>query len=598
MTAPKVYRGSTADTRLVEQKKNVQEVREDPNTKGSPEPGTQKYIEARSARAQEIREATPGMTQSDAIRQAGAEIRGVKAPPLISPIKPPTPKGVTREEVESFAEEHGMSPQAATDTIIRFQASPTDPEFAPLTTSEQQSLIRTAKPADQIVQYPDARGQTVIVSTDAVKKLDKLGGEAKFDAMKSLRILPRGAVYIPGREGVNYLTEDKADELRKSSPLLYNVLLTVGVEAAEREGVRLKRVATAKALKPYTDKQGNIDFAAAANAIRLGKTKVRTALIGAGYEASDINQAVKQSKDNIFIGGMIMPIKDWNTIPEVYQNIALKANNFDAMDKAWEADIKKFETTLKTDHPKLFTLYKTKGVAAYNTEVDRLKVEYDKNIAAVTTLKGTKHYTPEEVLPPGMFGPPIPEAYNLVGAMKEGYIKEVRILFPEEAIKEAQSIIREEEKAATLDVARYKREQLWRNTHTMEVVTATERKAIIAKKPADKDKFVKEQPALVLAVDPKWVNDLRDRPESDPERQVYKEQWKKKIVDTAMYASLFATPYIPGAFGAVATRVLGPAFSGAIKAASFITTGGTALAKSPIISAIPRFASQVIVGLG
>jgi len=96
---------------------------------------------------------------------------------------------------------------------------------------------------------------------------------------------------------------------------------------------------TARILEPFTDKQGNIDILAAANAIRLGKENVRKALIDAGYKASDIKTLVTQSKDNIFIGDQMMPIKTWNTIPEQYQTIALK-EGWGAMSKAIDKDNK------------------------------------------------------------------------------------------------------------------------------------------------------------------------------------------------------------------------------------------------------------------
>jgi len=54
--------------------------------------------------------------------------------------------------------------------------------------------------------------------------------------------------------------------------------------------------------------------------------------------------------------------------------------------------------------------------------------------------------------------------------------------------------------------------------------------------------MVKYEPALVLAVDPDWVNKYRDLPKDDPRRVAYLQKWQTKVLDTANFALLAASP--------------------------------------------------------
>lgn len=65
---------------------------------------------------------------------------------------------------------------------------------------------------------------------------------------------------------------------------------------------------------------------------------------------------------------------------------------------------------------------------------------------------------------------------------------------------------------------------------------------------SERDKFVRDQPALILPADPDWQK-LKDRPRDDPERQAYLRQWQDKVIDAATFASLAAMPYTMGAIG-------------------------------------------------
>lgn len=105
------------------------------------------------------------------------------------------PSGVKVSEVEAFAKKHGMSDKAAAETLTRFQNDPTRPEFAPLTTEEKQSLIDTAKPKVEVKLVEMIEGQPkVLITPVALKKLATIprGTEEYFDAMKALRLIPKG----------------------------------------------------------------------------------------------------------------------------------------------------------------------------------------------------------------------------------------------------------------------------------------------------------------------------------------------------------------------------------------------------------------------
>jgi len=227
------------------------------------------------------------------------------------------------------------------------------------------------------------------------------------------------------------------------------------------------------------------------------------------------------------------------------------------------------------------------------------RAAYDKAMAAVEPYKRKTPSIREEGAIAGVpfeRYKPAPDTYNLVGAIKGGYLKEVQKLFPPETITAAQEIIKAEETVATKEVARYTGDKWWYYDpeYGPRVILEEERKKVEAGDP--NAKITKYRPALVLAADPEWQT-LKDRPASDPERQAYLEEWGKKVFDTVSFAALAATPWSLGGISAVGMKALPHIFSGVTKAGSFIVTGGTSLAKAPVLSSIPRVATQLVVGV-
>jgi len=136
------------------------------------------------------------------------------------------------------------------------------------------------------------------------------------------------------------------------------------------------------------------------------------------------------------------------------------------------------------------------------------------------------------------------EQYDLAAALRKGIDPDgLKQIFPPEIVKEAQKFNKEMEQAAKTE--ELYQATMWRNLRTHEIITGAERKAIIRKNPEMQDWIVKEQPALILPLDPKW-QELKNRPKSDPERRAYVAKWQDKAIDAVAFASLAATPYTLG----------------------------------------------------
>lgn len=262
-----------------------------------------------------------------------------------------------------------------------------------------------------------------------------------------------------------------------------------------------------------------------------------------------------------------------------------------------------WEQQLKETQPVLYQIYKEKGYSGYVEEIAKQIKDWDDYQAAVKALR--PHYTPTGTPSEATREKGAPGTYDIIGAIKAGKISYVQKLFPDEVIQAARALIDAEEKAATTEALRYQGDKWW---YQGRLVTDDERRRIIDDWDANtqpgilkgenpSNLMVKQQPALILAVDPQWQL-LKDRPKDDPERKRYVEKYQQKLIDLANFVALAATPYTMGAIGSVGMKVVPAAVSGAMKAGSLVTTGSTILARAPIVSAVPRMAAQVIVGLG
>ncbi len=174
---------------------------------------------------------------------------------------------------------------------------------------------------------------------------------------------------------------------------------------------------------------------------------------------------------------------------------------------------------------------------------------YDKMVSDITPFR-----TEVGKLGPGEFGPEVPEGlkwqYDIAGFIRRHpeNIPLVKEFFPPNTAGNAIKFNKEMEKSAKTE--ELYREQPWLNIRTGDVITAEERTAIISLHPQAQDEYVKQQPALLLPVDPKW-QELKDRTKSDPERVAYVRQWQDKMIDFATAVSIAATPYTMGVIGAV-----------------------------------------------
>jgi len=343
----------------------------------------------------------------------------------------------------------------------------------------------------------------------------------------------------------------------------------------------------------YID-NGVLDLQQAIVAIRRGDRSVEQGLIDAGYKASDIQNLVKQSTENIIIGDKSLPIDQWNKLPEEYQNIALR-QDFDAMDKAIKADTKEFESKHITIGDKAMPIKewneldpKYQSIALSQNSFDAMveaidaeKMAQDKAIAAMETYK-TK------------------DGYDLLKASSKGETTETMKLagFDDKEIKWAtDAVIASKETGIALP-----NEVKWERV-TGEIVTNEQFKDIIKEKPAEQDYYRKTVPTVKrMAIE--GISTLF----FSPTRQVLPEVTKEDIggleyavggAQLAMWAIPFMPKGIMGVASAGAAGVLGlnlgTNWGGLSTGQKALGVAGVVLVSLPAMAAVAKTAIPVAV---
>lgn len=443
-----------------------------------------------------------------------------------------------KDLVEAFADQYGMSPRAAEDTIRRFQRNRYSGEFSGLTPDAYGALAATAEaarnmPAAQqaIAELAENQGMSTKAAAETVLRYIVDPGAGEFEVLSP---------------------EAKRDLDVVAGVATPNALSAISYRAAVDAVERLNDT-----IAPYLNDEDTIDSLKAARAIRLGDKELRRALIKVGIKAEDIDRLVRFDASHITIGDSSIPISEWNQLDPKYQVIAVQ-KGIAAMTAAMRSDYDAYKRSVAN-------MEKFKGQVTVFP--GGAPFEYYEGSGSPVSAKAEYSY--------------LQDTYDLVAAIKAGYIKDVRRLFPPETVKLAQDFIKAEEKAAVQTVADYAGERwLYRSKDGSKIITEAERQQILEKTPRAADAMVRYQPALILPVDPNW-QELKDRPKDDPERQAYVKQWQKKAIDFASYVAFAATPWTTAGIGSLGLKVI-----------------PTILLKVPVLGKVPQLAAQLVVGVG
>jgi hypothetical protein len=284
----------------------------------------------------------------------------------------------------------------------------------------------------------------------------------------------------------------------------------------------------------------------------------------------EVANALKKLTPFLKSGGIISNPQDydWNSIIQSKDTkitiAARKAFNLapdtlQGVKKAIDAD------------PELGKALATKGWEGYSDLIHAKQMgsihEYLESVASYVSMKSKLNQF-KVTNPDGTIG------YDVVAFLRKypDQVDEVERYFPEGTAEEALKFNKEFERTAK--VQELYGETTWVNTATGKKITDEEHRVLAANSGRynldegyrlagtsikrgstevtygydpnkDINMYVKDMPALVLSVDPKW-QELRNRPDTDPEKIAYKQKWIDEVVDVAMFAAAAATPYTMG----------------------------------------------------
>jgi len=541
-----------------------------------------------------------------------------------------------KDYIAKLTEETGMSEKALLETVKRFKENPEAPEFKLLyaeggTLAPEQKILLARAAGVAYDPVKDIAANTVLVGEDTGK---------------------------PERMGKAFVEKVKAQ-----SPELYEVLISKGLDAYNNEVKNIQKLqelqlkAFEKSLSEYPKeaqdayKETKGDFATKYEAFQKAFESEHIKIPSSESETGYIWVPIKTTKDEKT--GEIVKL-GWNDVDSKYQSIALQQN----WEKAMEAKQSDFEEILKGMRQELQDAYKSGGYDEYEkvfeathlkipskesetgyvwVPIETLKDEKTKEIkefgfndwpdkyksaaiqknwesAQKMMVQDQKVYEqmmqdlkpfwvePNETDPDG--------GYNVAGFLRKhpeyvGTIKENEY-FPSGIVDEVLKFNKEMEQAAKTKAEYLK--TTWVNITALadgtppygRVITSEELRQL---KGLERDKFVKDLPALVYPVDPKW-QELKDRPDTDPEKQAYKEKWFDKVTDTIAYVSLATLPYTMGAIGTIGQAVKLPVVAGGFlrlpgvtapviaKAWNIIPAMATSIAKLANLWAIPYMVSR------
>jgi hypothetical protein len=460
--------------------------------------------------------------------------------------------------------------------------------------------------APPYVAIKTAEGKDIHITRPEAIKLSRLKGEELHEAYKTLGIIPKDVSYVEpslrksAMEAIEpyRLPDNKYDVVQairdKVNPNYLNIVF--GKKRVEETRRAIKRLD--KELKAFE-----------ANYINIGQIKRGVDewvaikdwnKLPEKYQAIAIRQGISAMQkafeaDHLRLpDGKWIPIKEWNALPEKYQTIGTR-KGFDAMSEA----IKKDEQAYKQFVKDLASFrLPTKRATVWSAEKGWGTIDPDKQIQYSQGLISLKEagFTPAteaEAIALGKSG------FDVAAFLRKypNKVDLVKQYFPEGTAERALEFNRAVEQAAKAQQL-YQQTQ-WFNIKTHKTISDAEYRKL---RGAERDKYVKDLPGLILPLDPEWQK-LKDRPDTDPEKIAYKAKWFDKVVDTAMFASLAATPYAMGGIGwlgAAATipkvglrtipaLVVNPAVKAAIGISKLAALAPTAYVAS-------RFADEIAAG--
>jgi len=377
--------------------------------------------------------------------------------------------------------------------------------------------------------------------------LSKLRGKAQFRQLINLGVIPRGSEYIaPTKKGESwsYLTPD-------------SVKAKADIAKWAKE--------TSK-IEPF---------------------------LTAGFEEA----ARKFDRETLKLpDGAYVRIEDFNDLPDKYKSIAVR-QGYGAMTRYHEGILSlmsKYEVPFK-EFPRggaPFAFYEGRiptseeyeAMGAYPNYKVAQAIEDKVPAEKLELMFGKDTVLAHKSLQPFKLGVDSDgfAIYDLPSAIKSDVSDwKLKVLFPADVIDAVKEKVEQEEKGATVEVIKQQKNWWYRG----KLVSDAERQDIIRKWEKSPtlehpvDEMTIFQPALVLAADPYWQK-LKDLPDDNAAKIAYKERWMEKVLDTASFAALVATPWIPGAIGAIGTRLTIPAASWGARAGVFIPNSVVRLATS------------------